>query len=428
MMARRPASRPRGRRDRLRLTSRGRAFVILGVALVIAGLTLGYGDITRVGVFLFALPLLAWLISASHPTQLKLSRKISPTQLKPDGTATVRAVFRNTSKRSSRLGTAQDRVDPGFGDRPRYTLTSIPARGNATIEYELRSHARGRHIIGPAIISHPDPFGMCTSLTVLPANDEVVVLPKTFPLPRRRLPFASGGSSTGGDAIALRGEQDVSIRTYVEGDELRRIHWPATAHRGELMVRHEDQPEHRRALLWYDARLSAHHDIGRHSSFEWTISAVASIALLLEELHYQLQGLGEHIAVQRRTPTPLSADEMLHDLALASRCTDAEHADLVSVATHAFARGSVLIGLFTDRPDPDLPGLLATGGHGRTSLAIVVDTEAYRTDSAEHGAGAQRVVATLRAAGWRAAIAGPGTGIPAAWQAVTDQYPAGAGR
>lgn len=416
------------RRDRLRLTNRGRVFVILGVALAVAGLTLGYGDITRVGVFLIALPLLAWVIAASHPTRLQLTRKITPTQLNPDDTAVVRTVFRNTAGRSTRLGTAQDRVDPGFGDRPRYTLTSIPTRGSATVEYQLRSHVRGRHVLGPVIITHPDPFGMCTSLTVLPAHDEIVVLPKTFALPQRRLPFASGGSNTGGDAIALRGEQDVSIRAYVEGDELRRIHWPATAHRGELMVRHEDQPEHRRALLWFDARSSAHHDAGRHSSFEWTISAVASIALLLEDLQYQLQGLGEHRAVQGRTPAALTADEMLRDLALATRCTDAEHADLVSVATHAFARGSVLIALVTDRPDPGLKGLLATGGAGRTSLAIVVDTEAYRTDSAEHGAGAQQVAATLRAAGWRAAIAGPGTGIPAAWHLLMSTAATGAGR
>ena len=42
--------------------------------------------------------------------------------------------------------------------------------------------------------------------------------------------------------VALHGEDDVAIRTYRDGDDLRRIHWPATAHRGELMVRQEDRP------------------------------------------------------------------------------------------------------------------------------------------------------------------------------------------
>ncbi|MBK8458799.1 MAG: DUF58 domain-containing protein [Micropruina sp.] len=39
------------------------------------------------------------------------------------------------------------------------------------------------------------------------------------------------------------------MRGYQQGDDLRRIHWPVTAHRGELMVRHRGQPTLRRAVI-----------------------------------------------------------------------------------------------------------------------------------------------------------------------------------
>ena len=42
--------------------------------------------------------------------------------------------------------------------------------------------------------------------------------------------------------IALHGEDDVSVREYRDGDDLRRIHWPATARTGDLMVRQEERP------------------------------------------------------------------------------------------------------------------------------------------------------------------------------------------
>ncbi|MEO8749076.1 MAG: DUF58 domain-containing protein [Allobranchiibius sp.] len=413
------------RHDRLRLTTRGRAFLIVGACLMGAGLLLGYGDVTRIGALVLTLPLIAWALSASHATHLQLSRKITPTLLGPGDPATVRAVFRNNAGRASRLGSAQDRVDPGFGDRPRYTLTSIPTRGTATIEYTVRSQARGRHTIGPSIVTHPDPFGMCTSLTILPASDEIVVLPHTFPLERRSMPYATGGASAAGHSVALHGEQDVSIRGYVEGDELRRIHWPATAHRGQLMVRHEDQPEHRRALLWFDARGSAHADTGRSSSFEWMVSAVASIALLLDDLHYQLQMVSAATTAEHRLPSLLNAQQVVHSLALANTTDDGRHADLSAAAAQAVAAGSVLVGLFTDHPDPALPMLAATSGRGRTSLAIIVDTDAYRTGSVAPGVAAERTSAVLRAAGWRTAIAGPDTGIPAAWHAIAGPHAAG---
>ena len=58
------------------------------------------------------------------------------------------------------------------------------------------------------------------------------------------------------------------MREYVEGDDLRKIHWPATAKRGGFMIRQEETPWHTRATILLDDRVESHGGIGESSSFE----------------------------------------------------------------------------------------------------------------------------------------------------------------
>ncbi len=379
---------------------------------------------TRVGAFLLLLPALAHLLSARGHVQLRVARDIAPAVLHPDQPAAVRATFHNDSGRAGRFGAAQDRVDHTLGDRPRYTVPSIPAGGTATLEYAVRSRVRGVHHLGPAVLAHPDPFGLCTATTVIPADDQILVLPQIFALPRHHLPSAGGGDGASGHSIALHGEQDVSIRAYVEGDELRRIHWHATAHRGELMVRHEDRPEHRHAVLFYDGRHSAHRASGRYSSFEWVVSATASIAALLCESHYQTHLLCPETLTGRRFETPSTTEAMVRELARVTECSDEAHADLVHFAARTTPGATTRIAVLTDVPGPGDHELAASCAAGATGIAIVVDTAAYVSGLDRPGPAARAMSDRFAAAGWRTVVAGPTTGIPQAWRGVAGGMPA----
>ena len=70
-----------------------------------------------------------------------------------------------------------------------------------------------------------------------------------------------GGAWTGsGDnrprAFATGSAEDVTVREYRRGDDLRRVHWRSSARVGELMVRREEQPWQSRATLFLDNRLA----------------------------------------------------------------------------------------------------------------------------------------------------------------------------
>ena len=89
------------------------------------------------------------------------------------------------------------------------------------------------------------------------------MLPRIEPLVGGRPP----GNGVGAEGeipfmVALHGEDDQSIREYRDGDDLRRIHWPATARTGDLMVRQEDRPARRRAMILLDPRAGAHQGHG----------------------------------------------------------------------------------------------------------------------------------------------------------------------
>ena len=115
--------------------------------------------------------------------------------------------------------------------------------------------------------------------------------------------------------IALHGEDDVTIREYRDGDDLRRIHWPATARTGDLMVRQEDRPAQRRAVVLLDP-VDAHGGSGATGSFEWAVSACASIAAHLCESGYAVHLVCPETVDSGRVADTLQIDEILDVLAI----------------------------------------------------------------------------------------------------------------
>jgi len=98
------------------LTTRGRAFGAAGLTLVLGGLVLGFDDITRVGVLLSALPLLAAMAIRRSGNSVAVTRTVHPARLVVDQTASVEVLFQNTSGRRTPLQLAEEHVDYVLGE------------------------------------------------------------------------------------------------------------------------------------------------------------------------------------------------------------------------------------------------------------------------------------------------------------------------
>jgi uncharacterized protein (DUF58 family) len=298
----------------------------------------------------------------------------------------------------------------------------------------VRSHLRGRHPLGPLTVVLRDPFGLTNRFAEAGATGDIVVLPHIEPLTGGRPP----GNGVGAEGeipfmIALHGEDDQSIREYRDGDDLRRIHWPATARTGDLMVRQEDRPARRRAMILLDPRAGAHQGHGAASSFEWAVSAAASVVAHLAGLGYATHLICSETVHDGQAAMTTDADHALDVLAEAETGPELELAELVRAAHPVTASGGLVVAILADRDEESLRQVASLRQPGGSGLAIVLDTATFAdgsrsgTHTADRrgprtvGASARAYAELLHTAGWSVAVAAQGDGIPVVWSALTTR-------
>jgi uncharacterized protein (DUF58 family) len=143
--------------------------------------------------------------------------------------------------------------------------------------YRFSTARRGIVTVGPLQVELTDPFGMARLRLPAAGTSELVVYPAIEPL--SALPLSTGNDPLAGaehpSSLGRGGEDFYALRAYVVGDDLRRVHWPATARHDELMVRQDELPWQGRTTVVLDDRLGVH----VAQTFERAVSAAASIVL-----------------------------------------------------------------------------------------------------------------------------------------------------
>ncbi|HMA45629.1 MAG TPA: DUF58 domain-containing protein [Frankiaceae bacterium] len=402
------------------LTTRGRCFLAAGVACALSAFVLGERDLLRVGVLLLALPVVAAVVVARTRYRLACSRRLEPARVPAGRTAKAFLRLDNVSRLPTSVLLMEDAVPYVLGGRPRFVLDRVEPGGTRDVEYTVRGELRGRYHFGPLSVWLTDPFGFCELTRSFSARDELVVTPVVDPLPPVRLGGDwTGGGDTRARSIATSGEDDVATRTYRQGDDLRRVHWRSTARAGELMVRREEHPWQSRATLLLDTRATAHVGEGPRSSFEWAVSAIASVAVHLGRVGYALRLVldgGEETA----TATPASASTTLLDgLATVERSAGVSLRPAASRLS-SVGRAGLLVAVL-GALDPDEAAVLArTRAGAGLAVAILLDTASWGAYRPGHDARAalEASAELLRAAGWRVLVAGYGGRLPELWSEV----------
>lgn len=396
-----------------RLTGRGRAFVWGGLALVLAGSLLGYEDVTRVGMLLLTLVGVVYLANLRKAPELTTVRSVQPEIVDNGAPAGVHLVLSNASRRRTRMMLAEEQVAYALGDRPRFAVPGLDRGAGRAVDYTVRSDRRGHHQLGPLIARSSDPFGLTASEGVIAGAKEVIVLPRITDL-RGTQPPGSGAGTEGEipQIIALHGEEDVSIRNYRDGDDLRKVHWPATAHRGELMVRQEDRPARRSCVVVLDPAFP--HDNAGAAAFEWAVSAAASISTRMTQLGYLLRLATAETIQSEQVLRDLEVDEAMVTLAGAEPGSDTDARSVFAAAQDQLRLGGVVVAILGDRPGgaADVAGLRQPGAAG---MAVIVDVHSYRTGSGPAEGYVDDAVRTLAVAGWRTTVAHNARSVRQVW-------------
>lgn len=401
------------------LTTRGRCLLGAGVALLLFALLAGQRDLLRASLFLVALPLAAaWLVSRTR-YRLSCDRSLDPARVEAGRPSTVRLRLDNVSRLPSGVLLMEDALPYALGGRPRFVLDRIEPRGVREVSYPVSSEVRGRFPVGPLSVRLTDPFGLCELTRSFATSDELVVTPVVHRLPPVRL----GGDWAGGGEAASRsvsssGTDDAATREYRHGDDLRKVHWRSTARVGELMVRREEQPFQSRATLLLDGRAATHRGDGPGSSFEWAVSAVASIGVALSRAGFGLSLLGESGQPLSPVGLPLTEGLLLDALATVGATRTPSLAGAAEQVRRG-GTGGVLVAVLgaLELADAEELARLRTGS--AVCVAVLVDADSWAPLSPRvRSAAVQQhdAVATLLAgAGWRVLPVSHGTPLAEVW-------------
>ncbi|WP_328478986.1 DUF58 domain-containing protein [Actinoplanes sp. NBC_00393] len=409
-------------REALRgLTTRGRSFLAAGIAAAVSALILGERDLLRVAVLLGALPLLAaWYVGRSR-YKLACTRSLEPARTPVGSSARVILRLQNLSRLPTGTMLLEDRLPYALGSRPRVVLERLGAHQASSVAYTVRADVRGRYPIGPLMVRLTDPFGLCELTRSFPSVDRLTVIPQVVALPRVRLAgeYAGTGESRA-RSVAVHGEDDAATREYRRGDDLRRVHWRSTARTGELMVRREEQPWESRATVVLDTRLNAHRGEGPTASFEWAVSATASIAVHLRQAGYKLRlvtGTGVDIDASEAGNEGLILDT-LADVKLTA------NGDLSVLVEQVRRRsdGGLVIGLFGELTVAEAELLSGLRGNGASCIGFAIDSSSWLplTDGDRQDADRENSAASLALvrSGWRSVPVTHGATLPALWPSV----------
>ena len=229
------------------LTHRGRLLLVLGGALYVAAWAFGSRALYPVAIgFLLAVLVSALSVHAAARPMAYRRRAGSAEHVEGDD-----VVVDVELEPRGPLGLASVSV---VEQLTRLGERRIPLRRDGRYlrgGYVLRAVPRGRYALEHATAVVEDPFGLEQGSVPLPEQGALLVLPRIVELD---LLFSeSGPRAHNGRRLLLRrpsGFDVHSVREYEEGESLRKVHWKATARRGQLMVKElQDEPRDEVAIL-----------------------------------------------------------------------------------------------------------------------------------------------------------------------------------
>ncbi|GAA0612713.1 DUF58 domain-containing protein [Kribbella sandramycini] len=235
----------------MRLTGRGIAVLVSSLALYGLGELAGYAVFRALAGIGLGAVLAAVVLTLRQP-QVTVHRVLSPDRVERGRPALATLRVRNDGTRRQASFAARDSAGDAWKEvRVRQLGPGI----EATYRYELPTSRRGRIEVGPLTLERRDPLGLTRNSKATGEVGTLWVHPQRHPTKTvvAGRPRHHHVGRTADDS--LRGSADLrDVRPYVVGDEVRHLHWKATARTGQLMVRDYADPDQPRLTVLLDTR------------------------------------------------------------------------------------------------------------------------------------------------------------------------------
>jgi uncharacterized protein (DUF58 family) len=419
-------------RGRAGFTTRASCLLAAGCTAVLCGFLLGIVDLARAGVLAVAVPLLSAMVVLRSRVRIANRRQAEPQRAVSGETVVMHLTISNRSFLPTGSLMLEDQLPNQLRGNARFVLDGLFGRESRTVSYRMPRLPRGRYRAGPLHIRLTDPFHLVDVRRSFTATSEILVAPVIERLRGAEPPRSMDvGDNAGSHSIGARGADDASTREYRTGDDLRKIHWRSSARTGALMVRQEERPWQGQLSLLLDTRAGAHvngpltpaaeNDERLRSSFEWAVSAAATIATYGVVSSREV-GMITDLVAPARLPM-IGTGQVADHLALV-RTSARGTLESLDQLLAGFARESTLIAVLGELDTVSLRMLAGVHPRGTASsaMALLLDTATWADGPDPQNPVAstrvQNAARVLRAAGWHAHVVRCGDGIATAVQAL----------
>jgi len=407
-------------------TARGWLVATTGLVLCVASRAFGAEALGQVGLALIVLLISALIVVRLGRHDLAVTRRLAPDRAVAETLVTGTLELRNDGLGAAPLVLLEDGLPAVLRTRARFAFSGIEARGKRAAAYKVRPSRRGRFEIGPAEMYCVDPFSLARVKKVAGGKSTLLVYPKIEQLvlprdlgERRSLSVSALRQPTG-----ATGEDFYTLREYVEGDDLRKIHWPSTAKRQRYMIRQEETPWHNRATIVLDDRGATY----KGEAFERAVEAAASLVDLYHRSGYTYRLTGAHDPGLPSSRGARHRSQCLDHLAMIQKRSLGSEPDPLLVARFAEleARTSAEGTLVVVGGDLEAEAAVAMSRcRRRFKQVIAISFPAHR-----FGAGSTRsrwdgekrtvdVVRLLMRSGVRVIVLGPGDSLRSGWSSLS---------
>jgi uncharacterized protein (DUF58 family) len=223
--------------------------------------------------------------------------------------------------------------------------------GQASANLKWMCNQRGDYEIGQLVVSSDFPFGLHTAKRRINCTPgRLLVYPKTFCI--HELPmFSSRSHAIHSQKIfnlPHSDEEYAGVREYRQGDNLKHIHWGASARHQALIVREFESYDRPAMLIILNC--NEHDEIGQapHSSLEYSIQIAASLMLFASRRGIAVELFAEgrqgfHLSM---SPGETLMECQLGQFAQMKADGSCDYSQLVASASHRFHHIDTVVTFF----------------------------------------------------------------------------------
>ena len=259
-------------------------------------------------------------------------------------------------------------------------VVTLGRRGVDVWRYETPARRRGLYELGPVTVTATDPFGFFRMSRTFGVRSEVLVYPNAPELPRLHVPPAN----LPGDGRFRRRTQNVTpnvsgLRAYEPGDSLSRVHWPATARTGNLMVKLFELDPASDIWVLLDLEGAVHSGEGDDGTEEAAVMVAASVIryFITQNRSVGVIAYDDDLRVNEPSRGGNHYTRLLESLALARAVGDVPLSQLLLEESRKFGRHTTVVAVTPSPHDDWALALMSLSARGVKVAAVLLEGETF---------------------------------------------------